>query len=319
MIQRIFSNIAIVVCLCSWLSLSEIAQECSAKQSPHSLPTLEQKSIQELEHEKQRLTRLLVDRDPFDGCGEAWESRMEAVAKARLMGEIVRMEYLVKQLNGEMKTSAKRDQAPVKFGLSEDPLKLTVVQRCSKPIPGFHGAVNVKVGDITGGQVLLAIICDEPLRPLVDTVSVQAGDMVSFAVQDIRCYVSVIELRNFLIGDDFAVLEISKTPPNETVEIEELLAAIQASGLVFIRNGEESDASAAAGHFRNKWRNATPPLVTAQAFINRIASCSSVTGEPYYVKLADGSQVKAATWLHRQLQDIHEQKKPLTCPHREGQ
>jgi hypothetical protein len=307
--QKIFSNIAIMVGLCMWLNVPAATQDLSEKQSPPSLLTLEQESLKELEKEKQRLTRLLADRDPFDGCSDAWETRMEAIARARLMGEIVRMGYLLKHFSGETTRSATRDLTSVKFGFPEDPLRLTVVQRSSKPIPGFHGAVNVKIGDITGGQVLLEILSDESLRPLVDTVSVQAGDAVSFEVQDTRCYVSVIELRNFLMGDDFAVLEISTTPPSENTEIEELLATIQTSGLVFIRNGEESDASTAADHLRNKWRIASPPIETAETFINRIASQSSVTGEPYYVKLADGSRVQAANWLRRQLQNIRENRK----------
>jgi hypothetical protein len=184
--------------------------------------------------------------------------------------------------------------------LRTDPVTLTIVQRHSKEIPGSDGAVVVKIGDITGGQVLLEILNSDK-QTIVDTVSVSPNDIVPFDIDGQRFYLSVKSFRNFLVGEDFAVFEISTKLRNQNSEIEQLLKIIESSGLTFIRNGEEATSSEAAAHLREKWHNTRPKIMTIDGFIEKIASRSSVTNQRYQVKLIDGSVVDVETWLRQQL------------------
>ena len=99
-----------------------------------------------------------------------------------------------------------------RLDLPTEPVRMTIVQRHAKPIPGSKNMVGVRIGDITGGQVLLTV--DRMCRKaIVDTVSVQTGDVIPFRLGENQYYLKVIELRNLLIGDDFGVFDISSTPP----------------------------------------------------------------------------------------------------------
>lgn len=302
-------NVVLVVCLCLWQGAWLMGDDDSGQQTRLSLSELEKMTLAELEQEQSRLARLLSDLDPFKQRAESWQSTMNDLAKARVMGEIVRLQYLASVLHVAEAASSPEGPA-VEIELPSDPLRMTVVQRHSKAVPGFHGAIKVRIGDITHGQVLLEIISEEVLRPVVDTISVREGDVTPFTLGSAEYYATVVELRNFLIGDDFAVFEISTTRPDETSEIERLLQTIATSGVVFIRNGNQATGSEAATHLRNKWRNATPRITTVQGFIERIASRSSLTGKPNQVKLADDSVVEARIWLRQRLQDLGAQPAP---------
>ncbi|MHC4535906.1 MAG: DUF5329 family protein [Planctomycetota bacterium] len=193
--------------------------------------------------------------------------------------------------------------------LATDPVTLTIVQRHSKGIPGSDGIVVVKIGDITGGQVLLEILGADK-HVIVDTVSVSPHDTVPFDVDGHRYYLFVKKLHNFLTGDDFAVFDISTNLLDQSPEIEQLLKIIESSGVTFIRNGKEATSSEAAAHLRNKWRNASLKITTTEGFIERIASRSSVTSQRYQVKLVNGTVVDSGTWLRQQLRDVDQEKSP---------
>lgn len=106
------------------------------------------------------------------------------------------------------------------------PARMTIVQRHSEYVPGSNDSVRMCVGDITGGQVLLWI-SGEKNEPIVDRVSVKAGDVIPFRLGTRQYYVGVHELRNFLAGDDFGVFEISLEPP--TIELPPAQEEVQAS------------------------------------------------------------------------------------------
>ena len=103
--------------------------------------------------------------------------------------------------------------ATTRLALPNEPVRMTVLQRHTKAIPGSQEQVQLSLDDITGGQVLLSI--RGPGGKIVDTVSVKNGDVVPFAVGRHEYYLRVVELRNFLTGDDFGVFEISAEPPRK--------------------------------------------------------------------------------------------------------
>ncbi|MDO3383358.1 DUF5329 domain-containing protein [Gilvimarinus algae] len=95
-------------------------------------------------------------------------------------------------------------------------------------------------------------------------------------------------------------------------EITGLIQHVAQSGVVFIRNGSEHTAEEAADHLAMKYRRASRYASTAEEFIDNLASKSSITGRPYQVRLADGTQMRAGQWLHTALQSLRLQRAAMT-------
>lgn len=88
---------------------------------------------------------------------------------------------------------------------------------------------------------------------------------------------------------------------NTESEIEYLIAAISNSKGTFIRNGKEYSAEDAGSHLNMKYRRASKYATTAEEFIDNLASRSSMTRKPYFIRLDNKKQVEAGPWLHEQL------------------
>ncbi len=99
-----------------------------------------------------------------------------------------------------------------RLSLGEEPVRITVIQRQIKAIPGSNKTITVKLGDITGRQVLTTVrgFLGETI---VDTISLREGDVVPLQLSGARYYLKLVELRNLVIGDDFAVFEVSSAHP----------------------------------------------------------------------------------------------------------
>jgi hypothetical protein len=83
-------------------------------------------------------------------------------------------------------------------------------------------------------------------------------------------------------------------------EIDHLLAFVASSGCRFVRGGVEHDAREARDHLARKLDVARPLIGSADAFVDRVASGSSLTGEPYRVRCGDGEST-AKAWLAGEL------------------
>lgn len=114
-------------------------------------------------------------------------------------------------------------------------------------------------------------------------------------------------------------------PPKltEMEKIERLLQFVAASDVTFIRNGDEYKPKDAVEHMRNKLDYAGKRIKTARQFIKYIASESSMSGKPYYVRFKDGKKLKSAEWMTRALERIEaglppeEETKEATAPSEE--
>ncbi len=91
----------------------------------------------------------------------------------------------------------------------------------------------------------------------------------------------------------------------------ELLDAIGKSGLIFIRNGKEYTAVEAKDHLKTKLDWARDKVSTAQEFVEKVASRSLMTGEPYLIKLPDARTLPAREWLLQELGRIEEEHRKL--------
>ena len=79
----------------------------------------------------------------------------------------------------------------------------------------------------------------------------------------------------------------------------------------FIRNGREYLPAEAAAHLKMKleramgsWFAPDKNQWTAELFIERIASKSSISGKPYQIKFNNGHTINAGDWLRERLNDF---------------
>ncbi len=91
----------------------------------------------------------------------------------------------------------------------------------------------------------------------------------------------------------------------EAQKIEVLIRSIEKlEGAEFIRNGEAHTAKSAAEHLRMKLRKSRGRIKTAELFIEKIASESSMSGDPYLIKFANGKKVRSRDFLNKKLKQI---------------
>jgi hypothetical protein len=91
-------------------------------------------------------------------------------------------------------------------------------------------------------------------------------------------------------------------PPVEEARTEAMLRALeQEVELAFIRNGKEYDARQAAAHLRLKFDRTRSRLDSAEQFIDRAGSSSSLSGEPYLVRKPGEEARPAGPFLHELL------------------
>jgi uncharacterized protein DUF5329 len=91
---------------------------------------------------------------------------------------------------------------------------------------------------------------------------------------------------------------------SEDEKIEALILALkQLTGATFIRNGKEHTLDEAIAHMRTKWEWKKSEIKTAEDFIRVAASKSSMSGDPYIIRFADGTQRQAGEWFREQLDE----------------
>lgn len=98
-------------------------------------------------------------------------------------------------------------------------------------------------------------------------------------------------------------------PAQSRAEVDALLANLQASGCTFNRNGSWYSASEAQAHLMKKLEYLEDKglVDSAEQFIERAASGSSLSGKPYLVKCGATPPVESRTWLSTQLKSLRNQ------------
>jgi Family of unknown function (DUF5329) len=93
-------------------------------------------------------------------------------------------------------------------------------------------------------------------------------------------------------------------------EVLELLKGLQVSGCQFYRNGTWYTGAEAQSHLMKKleYLEKKEMVKTAEDFIKLGASTSSLSGNPYLVRCADGQSVESKRWLQDKLKMIRESK-----------
>ncbi|MEP7294793.1 MAG: DUF5329 family protein [Burkholderiales bacterium] len=102
-----------------------------------------------------------------------------------------------------------------------------------------------------------------------------------------------------------AVAAHAAPPPHEQGRIERLIRFVETQkNMKFIRNGSEYSCADAGKFLRGKLESMGAEVTTAREFIERIATKSSMSGQPYHVKFADGKLIPAAQFLAEELKRI---------------
>jgi hypothetical protein len=227
---------------------------------------------------------------------------------------------------GAVPQAAPRQRPPAIRSL---PVEMTVKQRSTTAVLGSDESLRITIDDITAGQVMVSL-ADKDGKSVLAATSLKEGESAEFMFQQQEYQLTLSELENELVGEDFATIVISSAaasspasgkspsltlPPRgrespemaEQEKIERLLKAIEsAEGIVFIRNGAEHSPQDAAEHLRSKLDAAGGEIKTVDDFIDKIASKSSLSGEPYRVRLADGTEVFAGEYLKDKLSEVEE-------------
>jgi hypothetical protein len=88
-------------------------------------------------------------------------------------------------------------------------------------------------------------------------------------------------------------------PPAATLEINHLLGLIEHSSCEFFRNGTWYDAQRAAAHLRTKYEAlaASGQIGSAEDFIDKAASGSSVSGQAYLIRCGGGAPMTTRQWF----------------------
>lgn len=90
------------------------------------------------------------------------------------------------------------------------------------------------------------------------------------------------------------------------LEIDALMVALEKSGCRFERNGSWYDAVRARGHLQEKYDylRRRDQVDSAEQFIDRAATQSSMSGKPYHVKCPDKPLVTSHDWFVQQLRVV---------------
>jgi hypothetical protein len=186
------------------------------------------------------------------------------------------------------------------------PVTISIKQRTTAAVPGSGDKLRISIGDVTGGQVMTSLV-DANGTALAGPISLRAGMSQEFKFDGQSFTLTLDELSNALIGDDKAKFTVTQQGLNrlgEQQKIERLIEIVRNSeGTKFIRNGAEHTPEQAADHLRSKWQ-AAGQIATAEQFIDKIASKSSLSGEPYKIRRADGTLVPAGDFLRERLQEM---------------
>ena len=103
-----------------------------------------------------------------------------------------------------------------------------------------------------------------------------------------------------------ATVGAAPLPVSARAEVDALLTRLQSSGCEFNRNGSWYSGADAKAHLLKKldYLEGKDLVKTAEQFIERGASGSSMSGKPYLVRCAGKAPVESAKWLTAELRAI---------------
>lgn len=101
-------------------------------------------------------------------------------------------------------------------------------------------------------------------------------------------------------------------PPIAQAEISYLLDFVEHSGCQFYRNGTWYDSKTARAHLQSKYEMlaGSGRIDSAEDFIDKAATSSSLSGQPYQVRCDGGEPIASSQWLR----DVLSRYRPHDAP-----
>jgi len=91
-------------------------------------------------------------------------------------------------------------------------------------------------------------------------------------------------------------------------QIQSLIAVVRTSSLTFIREGTRHTPAEAAAHLESKYASGRDDIHTVDEFIDKVASKSSLSGEPYSIELPGGRVVDSGQWFREQYAKLQQEQ-----------
>ncbi|HEX6810860.1 MAG TPA: DUF5329 family protein [Planctomycetota bacterium] len=216
---------------------------------------------------------------------------------ARMRERLVAADVLELELRlGPTSTLFEFQCVPPRLDLQDPVTTFVVPQRKRKFLPGSRDWLQVRIDDITMGHVLMEIVAADG-SVVVPEKLVQERDWFELELAGARYVLSLKKLENLLIGDDHAEFQLQDASTFRPDRIGQLLRAIEASTDTFVREGKDYPGPAAAQFLIAKLGSHRGKVIDVDEFVERFASQSSRTGEPYHVRNKDGAVVTMREWL----------------------
>lgn len=101
---------------------------------------------------------------------------------------------------------------------------------------------------------------------------------------------------------------LAQLSPASRIEIEGLLRAVGTSGCEFVRGGSAYSASQAQEHLNKKYEYLVMRdlLSSTEEFIDKVATRSSMTGEPYAIRCAAAAPQRSDEWMRARLKSMRQ-------------
>jgi hypothetical protein len=107
-----------------------------------------------------------------------------------------------------------------------------------------------------------------------------------------------------LASGDLSFAQAQNLPKSEKQKIETLIKEVALKDAKFVRNGSTYSAESAATFLRRKWEANESEVKTARDFIDKVASFSGTSGEPYLIRFKDGDEIKSRDFLLAQVKKL---------------
>ena len=101
---------------------------------------------------------------------------------------------------------------------------------------------------------------------------------------------------------------LAQLSPASRIEIEGLLRAVGTSGCKFVRGGSSYSAAQAQEHLNQKYEYLVMRdlLSSTEEFIDKAATRSSMTGEPYAIRCAAAAPQRSDEWMRARLKSMRQ-------------
>ena len=102
-----------------------------------------------------------------------------------------------------------------------------------------------------------------------------------------------------------SIVRAQTVPVTEKQKIDALIDHVgELKDAKFIRNGSSYEPATAVRFLRGKWNANKAEVKTARDFIDKVATKSGTSGEPYLMRYSDGKEIPSREFLLAELKKI---------------